>query len=219
MNRLRRNLARVWQRLERRWASRAQVRPALPRSAEPVVRLPATHQAAIARLVQPAVVQSAPYRDRVLSVPWYDADPDLIAFQRAFIAEMQRRGLPFFAHTIWRDEVTQNRLYREGRTRARFGQSAHNYGMAVDIVHFGRYWDLTEKEWAVIGLIGKEVARKRNIKVTWGGDWSFYDPAHWELADWRQRADKGASITTRAGANAGVTCYPMHLVTGKIRCA
>ncbi|QCS37219.1 hypothetical protein [Tortoise microvirus 70] len=57
--------------------------------------------------------------------------------------------------------------------------------MAVDIVHFGRYWDLSPKEWAVVGLIGKEVARRRNIKIVWGGDWRFWDPAHWELKDWK----------------------------------
>ena len=25
------------------------------------------------------------------------------------------------------------------------------------------------------------------VKVVWGGDWTRpYDPAHWELADWKQ---------------------------------
>lgn len=79
----------------------------------------------------------------------------------------------------------QDRLYAKGVTKAKGGESPHNYGCAVDQVHYSRYWDLTKKEWAVIGLIGKEVARRRNIKIVWGGDWGFYDPAHWELRDWR----------------------------------
>lgn len=69
------------------------------------------------------------------------------------------------------------------------GRSPHQFGMAVDIAHLTRAWDLTAKEWAVIGLIGKEVARKRKIRIVWGGDFkSIYDPAHWELADWKERA-------------------------------
>ena len=38
----------------------------------------------------------------------------------------------------------------------------------------------------MIGGVGKEVARKMGLRVTWGGDFkSLYDPAHWELTDWR----------------------------------
>lgn len=185
---LRLDQRRLWQRYDRRAAARASPMPRLPPSAEPLVRLPATHQAAAARLVDMAAVHSVAYRTREIAVSRDDADPELVRFLVAFLRELKRRGLPFYPHCLFRGEDEQERLFREGRSRAKWGQSAHNVGMAVDVVHFSRHWDLTEKEWAVLGLIGKETARKLNLKVTWGGDWSFYDPAHWELTDWRKRA-------------------------------
>jgi len=35
--------------------------------------------------------------------------------------------------------------------------------------------------------IGKEVARKRNIKLDSGHDWNFWDPAHWEIDNWQDQ--------------------------------
>jgi hypothetical protein len=59
--------------------------------------------------------------------------------------------------------------------------------MAVDIIHATRAWNLSKKEWDCIGAIGKEIARKRNIKLDWGGEWNFYDPAHWEIDEWQTK--------------------------------
>jgi hypothetical protein len=66
----------------------------------------------------------------------------------------------------------------------------------VDIIHASRAWNLTKKEWDVLGSIGKEIARKRNLKMEWGGDWDgregrpkFYDPAHWQIKNWRDLLD------------------------------
>ena len=60
-----------------------------------------------------------------------------------------------------------------------------DYSAAVDIIHATRGWNLTKKEWDVVGAIGKELARKRNIDIEWGGDWKFYDPAHWQIKSWK----------------------------------
>lgn len=139
-------------------------------------------------LVAYDVVNSRKYRDRLAREDRTHAHSDIVRFADALCTELSSRGVPFFVHGIYRGENEQNRLYSEGHSKARFGSSPHNYGMAADIVHFGRYWELSKKEWFLIGQIGKEVARRLNLKITWGGDWNFYDPAHWELADWRQRA-------------------------------
>lgn len=82
-------------------------------------------------------------------------------------------------------------MYVKGLSKAKAGQSAHNHGFAVDIVHGTKAWELTRKQWDLVGHIGKEVAASMGIHVEWGGDWSFYDPAHWELANWR---DIGRSL-------------------------
>lgn len=149
--------------------------------------LPGSHQEAAQSLVDPQIVNSIVYRNKLLQEPRHGVHPDMLDFTTAFLQDLARRAIPLFPHSFVRTHEQQNVLFERRVTLARGGESPHNWGMAVDIVHFGRYWNLTNKEWAVIGLIGKEVARRRKIKVTWGGDWSFYDPAHWELADWKER--------------------------------
>lgn len=150
-----------------------------------------TYTASAQALVDWGAVKSAPYRNRLLRESWDGVDPDFLDWSQAFLRELQARGLPFFVNDYVRDEAEQDRLFREGRSKARFGKSPHNYGFAADIIHFGRWWDLTPKQWGVVGAIGKEVSRKRSLPIVWGGDWRFYDPAHWERADWRQRVPKG----------------------------
>ena len=90
-----------------------------------------------------------------------------------------------FAHNMKRTPDEQNALFVKGVSKARNIQSPHVHGCAVDIVHGVRGWDLTRIEWDIVGHLGYEVARALGIKIQWGGEWSFYDPAHWELEDWR----------------------------------
>lgn len=79
----------------------------------------------------------------------------------------------------------QNRLYAQGRTirgaivtRARGGQSNHNYGLAVDLCPFlsGRpAWDFRDG-FIAIGKAAEAVG------LAWGGDWTkFLDMPHVEL--------------------------------------
>lgn len=177
---------RVIQRLVRR-SSRPAPRGLSIEGPPVAVRLPATHQAAAQSLVNRDIANGIALSNRVLATSTEGADDDILRFSQALLRDLRKRGLPFFPHIYFRNEETQNRLRKQGVSKAKWGQSAHNFGMAVDIVHFGKYWDLTPLQWAVIGLIGKEVARRLNLKVTWGGDWKFYDPAHWELSDWKKR--------------------------------
>lgn len=122
----------------------------------------------------------------------YDYDgvhPDIIEFWKAFDKHCKKRNIPLWAFEFVRSKKRQDALQAKGRSKARGGQSPHQYGMAVDIVHASRAWNLTKKEWDVLGSIGKEIARKRNLKMEWGGDWKFYDPAHWQIKNWRDLLD------------------------------
>ena len=179
---------RTIQRWFRRFLARVarQKQPTLERR-EPVFRLPETYQAAARSLVDFEALNKIQYRERKLILRPELNDEKILEFLKAFQKELERRGYPFYAFELFRSGKRQDELKLQGRSKAGAGSSPHNYGCAVDIVHTYRYWDLTTKEWAVIGAIGKEVARKRHIKIVWGGDWSFYDPAHWELEDWRER--------------------------------
>lgn len=114
------------------------------------------------------------------------AHTDLLDFEKAMIKRMAKLGVPMFCHTLRRDKAAQNAVYVLGHSKAKWGASAHNYACAVDIVHSVKAWNLTRTEWALVGHIGKEVALSLGVKLVWGGDWkSPWDPAHWEIADWR----------------------------------
>ncbi|MBX8785568.1 M15 family metallopeptidase, partial [Ochrobactrum sp. GRS2] len=64
------------------------------------------------------------------------------------------------------------------------------FGMAVDIIHGTKAYDLDRKAWSLLSHIGKEISVQAGIPVTWGGDWKFYDPAHWELKNWKALREK-----------------------------
>ena len=92
----------------------------------------------------------------------------------------------------------QEEYYKIGTSKAKFGQSAHNWGYAADFVldtkkvktrtrmHKGKPypdpWDNTTPEalmtWKKFGKIAKECG------LTWGGEWKFVDLPHVELPWW-----------------------------------
>lgn len=117
---------------------------------------------------------------------WQHVDLDLQIFAARFIETMRRKGIPLYVHSAFRTKREQNLLKQAGRSRAAWPHAPHCQGAAVDIVHGRYHWEMTETEWALMGKVGKAVAKKLGIAVTWGGDWKFYDPAHWEITDWRQ---------------------------------
>ncbi len=120
------------------------------------------------------------------------ADPRILEFERKLIKRARKMGVPLFAHCVIRTSHEQNNLFLAGRSKARAGESPHNYGCAVDVIHGTKGWSLSRRQWEVLGHLGKELAASLGLKVTWGGDWSFYDPAHWELSDWRAVRDQHA---------------------------
>ena len=101
----------------------------------------------------------------------------------------------------------QNALYQLGRTRAGNkvtncdgykSKSSHQikadgYGYAIDIFACGMYDENGEyvkfttkegydsKKLKAIADHIKKIAKDKNIKVEWGGDWKFYDSPHIEL--------------------------------------
>lgn len=157
------------------------------KSPEPTY-IPPTHQAAARTLFDTSAVNDPRRKERAVRADRTGVHPDFLKFAIALEKECLSRGWPMFWNEFVRDKKRQDDLKAQGVSKASFGQSAHNFGMAGDLVHFGRYWALNEREWALVGVIGKDVARRQNLKITWGGDWSFYDPAHWELANWRDLA-------------------------------
>lgn len=130
--------------------------------------------------------KSEKYREQQWRADRRGAHPDILDFERLLIRRMRRLNVPMFAHCVMRSEEEQAVVRSRGLSRAGPGQSPHQYGLAVDIVHGMKAWDLDRKTWALVGHIGKEVAAQAGIDVEWGGDWEFYDPAHWQLTNWKQ---------------------------------
>lgn len=118
------------------------------------------------------------------------AHPDIIEFERCMIKRMAKHGVPMFASEVIRSDERQAMLKEQGRSKAGPGQSPHQYGMAVDIVHGVKGWNLNGDQWRLVGHVGKELAIQKGMKLVWGGDWSFYDPAHWEIAGWKAWQDQ-----------------------------
>lgn len=107
-----------------------------------------------------------------------------------FLASAKAAGLDVLVTCTLRPNDEQDRLYAQGRTapgpivtNARAGQSAHNYGYAIDIVPIrdGKcVWDGRDPLWHQIGTLGQAVG------LDWYGapDAKFREEPHFELPDW-----------------------------------
>lgn len=97
-----------------------------------------------------------------------------------------------------RGEAAQTLAYKSGRSKVKFGQSAHNYNpaIALDVVPLPLNW----KNWKAFEALSKVVlakAKELKIPIRWGADWNmngktsderFIDGPHYELHPWRKWA-------------------------------
>jgi hypothetical protein len=161
----------------------------------PLPETPDAPAAALKNMADPAFLAGPVYQDQQFRARWpfgldkpdapYHAQSrELREWARAFIRRAARVSVPLFVAEAERSRERQRELQKAGRSKLSLG--AHCYGLAVDVVHSTKGWSLTAAQWALLGQLGKEVARARNLRLVWGGDWEFYDPAHWELRDWRK---------------------------------
>lgn len=94
-----------------------------------------------------------------------------------------------------RGEEAQEKAFREGRSKARFGQSKHNShpSQAVDIAPYPIDWEDVESFVLLAGVI-KAVAFGMGLddQIRWGGDWDsdnrmqderFRDYPHFEIKE------------------------------------
>lgn len=93
------------------------------------------------------------------------------------IENCKAAGIDLLVTSTYRDNESQDALYAQGRTqpgkivtKAKGGQSFHNYRCAVDVVPLvnGKpVWDDTML-WSQIGGLGKRVG------LEWAGDWQTF---------------------------------------------
>lgn len=126
-----------------------------------------------------------------------DLDPDVRAICNAHIALCHQHGIELLITSTWRDFESQDALYAIGRTvdlnrkpitKAKAGQSWHNYRAAYDVVPLvgGKpVWDAKNPIWKEVIKYGKEAGAEA------GADWkSFPDLPHFDV---RPKVE-GASI-------------------------
>lgn len=135
--------------------------------------------------VPKAYFTSARYLRQHDRADWQQTDPQLQRFAARLIEAFKRKGIPLYVHTAFRTAATQRALHQAGHSKALWPNAPHTQGKAADIVHAAYHWEMTPSEWKLIGKVGKELAHNMGLNIVWGGDWSFYDPAHWEIANWR----------------------------------
>ena len=111
--------------------------------------------------------------------------PYLIPIVEEFLSKAKFNGWDAFVTEGFRSFERQSHLYAQGRTRAgkiitnaKAGQSAHNFGRAVDIAFKNKNgavsWDASL--FIKAGKIGK------SLGLMWGGDWwRFTDRPHFYM--------------------------------------
>jgi hypothetical protein len=137
------------------------------------------------RLRMPSLISASSTLEQHNRADWQNVSMDIRHFAAKLVEAFRKQGIPLYVHSAFRTKDEQNALLEAGRSKAQFPRAAHCQGAAVDIVHSKYHWELSPQEWQLIGKIGKQVAAQMGLSLNWGGDWAFYDPAHWELSDWK----------------------------------
>ena len=92
---------------------------------------------------------------------------------------------PFITCTT-RGEASQKAALASGASKAKFGQSAHNFSpsFAFDIAFKNEKGAL---DWTpkLFEMFAKIVDSKYKIQIEWGGSWKFYDAPHFEIRGWK----------------------------------
>lgn len=117
--------------------------------------------------------------------------PEVRTLVDAFLAAGTAAGIDILVTCAYRTNEEQSDLYKQGRTvpgrivtNAQAGQSAHNYGLAIDVVPIinGKPdWIGAHPVWQQIGKIGQDVG------LEWAGapSYPFHELAHFQLPGWK----------------------------------
>lgn len=149
-------------------------------------------KAARAQNATPAEVQNGKRQTRYAR----DTGPMYFLGQQ-IVRQMQMAGRDAKISECFRSFEKQANYYAKGRTqpgnvitRARPGDSAHQYFLAVDIIHPSLGWDVPSDYWDTLASCVRIVAEKYNVELNHGHDWRWTDSAHIEIQDWRVYRDR-----------------------------
>lgn len=114
-----------------------------------------------------------------------------------------------------RNQTDQNKAVAEGRSKAKFGESAHNYSpsCAADCTPVPLNWN-DHRAFQKMGDHIMAVAKSLGIAIRWGGDFNrdgdkttkdSWDKPHFELHPWREVAKKDCKLFGTKKAAKSVT--------------
>lgn len=125
--------------------------------------------------------------------------PNVQPYARALVVAAAKQGIRIVITSGSRTYAEQDALFEQGRTKpgkivtkARGGQSNHNFGIAFDVTIFQGSEPVWESPlYKVVGSIG------RSLGLSWGGDWtSISDEPHFELKpSWAKTLGESAMLT------------------------
>lgn len=107
-----------------------------------------------------------------------------------------RKEIAFRILDSTRGEADQNAAFARGTSKAKFGQSAHNYvpAVAVDLFPAPYKWD-DKQAFLDLAKVMMRISKEKKISIRWGGDWNMdgstkdgWDFPHYELHPWRNYA-------------------------------
>ena len=145
------------------------------------------NQADVTKTNLQAKAEEIPRMDAASERRLAEVNPQLANRIRRTAADLKAQGINVMVTSGYRSFAEQNELYAQGRTKpgdivtkAKGGQSLHNYGLAVDLVPLDSKgqpnWNVPESTWQKIGTAGKKQG------LEWGGDWqSFKDRPHMQM--------------------------------------
>lgn len=161
------------------------------RNMDPATRYPRALQA----MRNPGFLKTPKYKEQQTRAVTVGADIRICEFADKLVRRAAGMGIPLFPLCIVRTHEDQAAEFVQGNSRddPSDGMWPH-MAYAVDIIHgtLG-YMDKPKipHAWDCIGHLGKEVANSMDLKIVWGGDWKFYDPAHWEIHGWKEHVRLG----------------------------
>ena len=103
--------------------------------------------------------------------------------QRLFLEVIKERDCTILQGFRGKDD--QEKAFNEGKSKAHWGQSKHNYSpsCAVDAMPYPIDWSDIPRVREFSEFV-KNKAKELNIGITWGGDFrGFFDGPHYELTD------------------------------------
>lgn len=101
---------------------------------------------------------------------------------------LQAKHVEFHISCAGRGEEEQEKLFKKGASRAKFGESAHNYNAALDLFIFKTGTDLYDKN-LFDSVIGEELPDY----LEWYGKpkSKFFELPHIEVKDWKSLVKEG----------------------------